>query len=140
MALTDKSRLCALSSSANDFAANGSYPNVAKEKGHVLKLARVRGTVVASIKARGLAAQKLLLLEAVAASDPLAPSTLGDAASQQMLVAVDLAGAGVGEVVLVVQGSAARVDREGQSVPTDAAVVAIVDSVQVDDRTTFVKS
>lgn len=56
-----------------------------------------------------------------------------------MFVAVDLTGAGVSEVVLVVHGSAARVEYEGQSVPTDAAVVAIVDSVQVDGQTTFEK-
>lgn len=56
-----------------------------------------------------------------------------------MHVAVDLARAGVGEVVLVVRGSSARVERDGQSVPNDAAVVAIVDSVQLDGRTTFVK-
>jgi microcompartment protein CcmK/EutM len=101
-----------------------------------LHLAQVRGTVVASIKARGLAAHKLLLLEAVPATNPLARD---DAATPQLYVAVDLAGAGVGEIVLVVLGSAARVERDGQSVPTDAAVVAIVDSVQVDGRTTFVK-
>lgn len=103
-----------------------------------MKLAQVRGTVVASIKANGLAAHKLLL-QFVAASDPLGESVPQGAAPQQMYVAVDLAGAGVGEVVLVVHGSAARVERDGQSVPTDTAVVAIVDSVQLDGRTTFVK-
>jgi microcompartment protein CcmK/EutM len=56
-----------------------------------------------------------------------------------MFVAIDLAGAGIGEVVLVAQGSAARIEREGLSVPTDAAVVAIVDSVQIDGQTTFAK-
>ncbi|MCW5657073.1 MAG: EutN/CcmL family microcompartment protein [Burkholderiaceae bacterium] len=104
-----------------------------------MKLAQVRGTVVASVKARGLAAHKLLLLQPVEASDPLGEFASKDAEPLQMYVAVDFAGAGVGEVVLVVHGSAARVEREGQSVPTDAAVVAIVDSVQLDGRTTFVK-
>ncbi|MGS0758260.1 EutN/CcmL family microcompartment protein, partial [Roseateles sp. GG27B] len=36
-----------------------------------MQLARVRGNVVASIKASGLASHKLLLLEPVAAADPL---------------------------------------------------------------------
>jgi microcompartment protein CcmK/EutM len=103
-----------------------------------MQLARVRGNVVASIKAPGLSSHKLLLVEAVTASDPLAGA---DAVppTQALYVAIDLTGAGVGEVVLVTRGSAARVDGDGQSAPTDAAIVAIVDSVQVDGKATFVK-
>jgi microcompartment protein CcmK/EutM len=55
-------------------------------------------------------------------------------------VAIDLIGAGDGDIVLVVHGSAARIDHGAGAVPTDAAVVAIVDSVLVGSRTTFVKS
>ena len=102
-----------------------------------MQLARVRGNVVASIKASGLASHKLLLLEAVPADNPQTSDAA--AAAPQLSGAVDLAGAGVGEVVLVTLGSAARVDRDGQSAPTDAAIVGIVDSVQVDGRLTFVK-
>ena len=102
-----------------------------------MQLARVRGNVVASIKAAGLASHKLLLLEPVSAAAPQAQSTGSDASS--VYVAIDLAGAGVGEVVLVARGSAARVDRDGQAAPTDAAVVAIVDYVQFDGQTTFQK-
>ena len=102
-----------------------------------MQLARVRGNVVASIKAGGLAAHKLLLLEPVSAAHPLEPG--GDERSAAVYVAIDLAGAGVGEVVLVTRGSAARVDADGQSAPTDAAVIAIVDSVQLDGVATFVK-
>lgn len=105
-----------------------------------MQVARVRGNVVASVKAPGLTAHKLLLLEAVPALNPL--GSLGDAKgalAQLLYVAVDLVGAGVGEVVLVTQGSAARVDRDGQSAPTDAAIVAIVDSVVLDGQATFVK-
>jgi len=103
-----------------------------------MQLARVRGNVVASVKASGLAAHKLLLLEAVAAKDPLA-TTKPAAPSSALYVAIDLAGAGVGEVVLVTLGSAARVDRDGQAAPTDAAVIAILDSVLLDGEPTFVK-
>ena len=103
-----------------------------------MQLARVRGNVVASVKAPGLSAHKLLLLEAVAAGNPLGSGGSADAA-QAAYVAIDLVGAGVGEVVLVTLGSAARIDRDGQSAPTDAAIVAIVDSVQLDGKATFVK-
>jgi microcompartment protein CcmK/EutM len=101
-----------------------------------MQLARVRGNVVASIKSAGLASHKLLLLEPVAAGAPLAD---GGGAGSELYVAVDLAGAGVGEVVLVTLGSAARVDSDCGSAPTDAAVIAIVDAVQVDGQSTFVK-
>jgi len=101
-----------------------------------MQLARVRGNIVASIKAAGLASHKLLLLEPVAAASPM---TDGGGAASDLYVAVDLAGAGVGEVVLVTLGSAARVDADSGTAPTDAAVIAIVDSVQVDGQSTFVK-
>jgi microcompartment protein CcmK/EutM len=103
-----------------------------------MQLARVRGNVVASIKAPGLSAHKLLLLEAVSAINPLARGDDGRP-TQALYVAIDLTGAGIGEVVLVTRGSAARVDHDGQSAPTDAAIVGIVDSVQVDGNATFVK-
>jgi microcompartment protein CcmK/EutM len=105
-----------------------------------MQLARVRGNVVASIKAAGLASHKLLLLEPVSAAAPQEQAASSDASSaSSVYVAIDLAGAGVGEVVLVALGSAPRVDRDGQAAPTDAAVVAIVDYVQFDGQTTFQK-
>jgi len=123
-----------------------------------MQLARVRGNVVASIKAPGLAAHKLLVLEAVAAADPMGEGNGngsgnadgnsdgdgdGDRASAAdgaaLFVAIDLAGAGVGEVVLVTRGSAARIGSDSEAVPTDAAVIAIVDSVQLDGSQTFIK-
>ncbi|WP_295638430.1 EutN/CcmL family microcompartment protein [uncultured Methylibium sp.] len=100
-----------------------------------MQLARVRGNVVASIKAAGLASHKLLLLEPVRASAPLDDGV----EPSSTYVAIDLAGAGVGEIVLVTLGSAARVDSDGHNAPTDAAIIAIVDSVQFDGETTFQK-
>ncbi|MBX3602318.1 MAG: EutN/CcmL family microcompartment protein [Rubrivivax sp.] len=102
-----------------------------------MQLARVRGNVVASIKAAGLASHKLLLLEPVRASAPQGAADGVETSSTY--VAIDLAGAGVGEIVLVTLGSAARVDSDGHNAPTDAAVIAIVDSVQFDGETTFQK-
>jgi microcompartment protein CcmK/EutM len=102
-----------------------------------MQLARVRGNVVASIKAPGLASHKLLLLEPVAATAPQAATA--PAGASDVYIAIDLAGAGVGEIVIVTLGSAARVDADGHSAPTDAAVIAIVDSVQFDGTTTFHK-
>ncbi|WP_434581977.1 EutN/CcmL family microcompartment protein [Carbonactinospora thermoautotrophica] len=89
---------------------------------------------MSTIKQDGLHGLKLLLVEPV---DPL--SGEGGPSSRQF-VAVDLAGAGQGEVVVVTRGSGARIPPHAGHVPTDAAVVAIVDSVVVDNETTFRKS
>jgi microcompartment protein CcmK/EutM len=103
-----------------------------------MQLARVRGNVVASIKDAGLASLKLLLLEPVSAADPGA-APAGSVAATDVYVGIDLIGAGVGEVVLVALGSAARVGTDSQRAPTDAAVVGIVDVVHMDGRSTYIK-
>jgi microcompartment protein CcmK/EutM len=106
-----------------------------------MELARVVGQVVATVKQQGLHSMKLLLLEAVSArvDDAAVPQRSGVRGGEQF-VAVDYIGAGQGEVVLVTRGSAARVDQQAVAVPTDAAVVAIVDSVVLDNQITFSKS
>ena len=52
-------------------------------------------------------------------------------------VVVDAVGAGQGEMVLIVQGSSARLTPETEKLPVDAAIVGIVDSVHVEGRTVF---
>jgi microcompartment protein CcmK/EutM len=102
-----------------------------------MRLARVVGNVVATVKSPGLARHKLLLVRHVDPSDPSAPESSGNDSS--IYAAIDRTGAGDGDVVLVAQGSAARLDEGTDTVPTDAAVVAIVDSVFMGSRTTFKK-
>jgi microcompartment protein CcmK/EutM len=99
-----------------------------------MRLGRVCGNVVSTVKADGLTRYKLLLVRDVDAADPSAD---GDRSAPY--VAVDLVGSGQGEIVLVSHGGAARVDSGADVVPTDAAIVAIVDSAQLDSRTTFIK-
>jgi ethanolamine utilization protein EutN len=101
-----------------------------------MRLGRVCGNVVATVKADGLSSYKLLLVREVDPRDPLGGD--GDA-SAAVYAAVDLVGVGEGEIVLVAHGGAARVDEGTARVPTDAAIVAIVDSARLDSRTTFVK-
>jgi ethanolamine utilization protein EutN len=133
----DRRRCTSLANDAPPFGAYRSAHSKNTTETNSMQLARVRGNVVASIKAAGLASHKLLLLEPVSAAAPQEPVGASDASS--VYVAIDLAGAGAGEVVLVTLGSAARVDRDGQAAPTDAAVIAIVDCVQFDGQTTFQK-
>jgi microcompartment protein CcmK/EutM len=97
-----------------------------------MELGRVVGNVVSTIKAPGLNSFKLLLVA------PFGDG--GDAASASSpFVAIDLAGAGQGEVVLVTKGSAARIPAGLESAPTDAAIVAVVDTVRLGDRTLYAK-
>ena len=46
------------------------------------------------------------------------------------LVAIDIIGAGIGEYVLVAQGSAARIGCDMEGAPIDAAIVGIIDEGQ----------
>lgn len=81
-------------------------------------LARVIGTVVASRKDPGLAATTLLLIQ---------PLNADRSPSGKPLVAVDSVGAGVTEEVFYVRGREASVPFLPLEVPTDAAIVGIVD-------------
>ncbi|GEL22932.1 hypothetical protein PSU4_18860 [Pseudonocardia sulfidoxydans NBRC 16205] len=86
-----------------------------------MQLAKVLGQVVSTVKDPGLERFTLLLVQDAEDADP--EETSGTA-----YVAVDVVGAGVGEVVLVATGGAARV-AAGADAPTDRAVVAIADTV-----------
>jgi len=57
----------------------------------------------------------------------------------EVVIAIDLIGAGMDEIVLIARGSAARIAAGTGQIPTDAAIIAIVDSVQCDGQSTFVK-
>ncbi len=98
-----------------------------------MRLAKVIGTTVATAKDPQLTGSTLLLC--VPCDTDGEPQAGGEP-----FVATDTVGAGEGEVVLVATGSAAREAAGMGSVPTDASVVGIVDSVQRDGRTTYSKA
>jgi ethanolamine utilization protein EutN len=85
-------------------------------------LARVVGTVVCTQKDPGLRATKLLVIQ---------PLRTDGKASGKPLVAVDSVGAGEGENVFYVRGREAALPFLPDEVPTDAAIVGIVDHWQV---------
>jgi ethanolamine utilization protein EutN len=89
-------------------------------------LARIVGTVVATRKDPRLVSNKLLLARAV---DPRDRTRLDGA----YLVAVDTVDAGVGETVLIVSGSSARMASGMKDCPVDAAIVGIVDTVDLNE-------
>jgi ethanolamine utilization protein EutN len=85
-------------------------------------VARVMGTVVASRKDEGLFSTKLLLVQPIGADG----SDLG-----KPLVATDSVGCGFGERVFFVRGREAALPFLPAEVPTDAAIVGIVDDMFV---------
>jgi ethanolamine utilization protein EutN len=88
-----------------------------------MQLARVVGTVVATQKHRKFEGAKLLLVQ---------PITLDDKPRGATLLAVDSVGAGLHEKVLVVIESRAAGEALGRKgAPVDAAIIGIVDSVDV---------
>ena len=97
-----------------------------------MKLGRVIGTAVATVKSRGLDSYKLLLVRDFGGS----ATGLADADSNHY-VAIDTVGAGVGEVVLVAFGSAARLTSGKLDAPVDAAIVAILDNVRIGNTFVF---
>ncbi len=87
-------------------------------------LAKIVGTVVATRKDPRLVSSKLLIARPV---DPRGKT------EGSYLVAVDTVDAGVGETVLIVSGSSARMAAGLKDCPVDAAVVGIVDTVDIND-------
>lgn len=53
--------------------------------------------------------------------------------AEGFLVAADNAGAGIGDLVLITQGKAARISAENQGIPIDAMIVGVVDSVETNN-------
>jgi microcompartment protein CcmK/EutM len=90
-----------------------------------MQIARVVGNVVATQKHRKFEGATLLLVQ---------PVTLDDQPRGPALLAVDAVGAGVHEKVLVViEGRAANDALGKKGTPVDAAVVGIIDSVDVQE-------
>jgi microcompartment protein CcmK/EutM len=87
-------------------------------------LARIVGTVVATRKDPRLVSNKLLIARPV---DPRGK------AEGNYVVAVDTVDAGVGETVLIVSGSSARMASGMKDCPVDAAVVGIIDNVDLNE-------
>ena len=82
-------------------------------------IARIVGTVVASQKDPRLEGKKLLIVQSL--NKDLAPQG-------KPLVAIDAAGAGVGELVFWCRGKEASFPFKREDTPTDCTIVGIIDS------------
>lgn len=80
-------------------------------------IGKIVGSIVSTRKNENLVGSKFMIVQTCAGT--------GD---DKRIVAVDNVGAGIGEIVLVATGSAARIGCGHETAPIDAAIVGIVDS------------
>ena len=99
-------------------------------------VAQVTGSVVATQKTATMTGHKMLVVEPYRLDektrDRLVPTG-------RTFVAVDTLGAGEGQFVLVTQGSSARLTPETKSLPIDAVIIGLVDTVRVEGKDVFRK-
>ena len=84
-------------------------------------LGRVYGSVVSTHKLESLVGSKFMLVQCIENNQLV----------DKFLVAIDGVGAGIGEDVIIVQGSGARMGMKDQNAPVDALIVGILDEKQV---------
>jgi ethanolamine utilization protein EutN len=100
-------------------------------------LARVTGSVVSTQKVKTMTGHKLLIVE---------PYRLDSDSRDQLVttgrtfIACDTLGAGEGDLVLVCQGSSARLTPETKTLPIDAVITGIIDSVHVEKNAVYDRS
>jgi ethanolamine utilization protein EutN len=91
-----------------------------------MQICRVVGTVVSTQKNKKLEGAKLMLVQ---------PLTLEDTPRGTALLAIDSVGAGIGEKVLVViEGKAAGAALGKKAAAVDAAIIGIIDEVDIGDQ------
>lgn len=95
-----------------------------------MQIARVLGTVTSTQKEHSLRGIKFLVLQFIDDDGEPLPG---------YEVAADNVGAGIDEWVLVSHGSAARQVSGGEQRPVDAAVIAIIDTVSLENRLLYSK-
>ena len=97
-------------------------------------IAKVIGKVVATVKDAGFDGKKLVLAQAHVIKDgQLVPG-------QTMVVANDDLGAGEGELVVLTQGSSARMTPSMKNTSTDAVIIALVDRIDANGQLVFKRS
>jgi microcompartment protein CcmK/EutM len=95
-----------------------------------MKLGKIIGTVVSTQKDEKILGLKLYVVRDM---------SIGLEGKPSFVVAADTVGAGVGELVLYASGSSARQTDATQNRPIDAAVMAIVDQMDIDGNLVYDK-
>ncbi len=87
-----------------------------------MNIGRIIGTTVATRKDETLSGKKLMILQ---------PLSMEYKETDEPLIAVDTVGAGIGEIVIYAKGSAARNAAKNRDAAIDAAIVGIVDHIDL---------
>lgn len=93
-------------------------------------VARVTGSLVSTQKLDSMVGYKLLLVEPYRLETDQRRTLV---TTGRTFVAVDLLGAGEGDLVLIAQGSSARLTPETKTMPIDTLIVGLIDHVHVGD-------
>jgi microcompartment protein CcmK/EutM len=92
-------------------------------------VAKVTGSLVSTQKVDAMVGYKLLIVEPYRLDSPTRDRLV---TTGRTFVAVDTVGAGLGEIVLITQGSSARLTPETRNMPIDTVIIGIIDQVHVD--------
>jgi len=90
--------------------------------------------VVSTQKVEAMVGQKLLVVEPLRVNEK---DQSGLVSTGRTFICVDTVGAGVGEIVMIVQGSSARFTPQTKPLPIDCAIIGIVDSVHLGSKSIF---
>ena len=109
-------------------------------------LGRIKGHVIATAKDPAIRGHKLLIVEPLKVDyDDAAAAANGSGGGGRFevtgraIVVMDRIGAGEGQLVLITQGSSARLTPETKDMPIDTVVVGIVDQVTVDHASVYTR-
>ena len=100
-------------------------------------LARVTGTIVATQKDKSLNGQRLFIVEPLSVAYDSERKPTQFANTGRAIVAIDVVGCGEGQLVLICQGSSARMTEQTGKLPADAVIIGIVDTAEIDGKMFF---
>ena len=97
-------------------------------------VAKVTGSLVATQKVASMIGHKLLVVEPYRVDEKTRDHLIP---TGRTFVVVDALGAGLNEMVLICQGSSARLTPETEKLPIDAVVIGLVDTVDIGGKVVF---
>jgi len=101
-------------------------------------IARIKGNVVTTQKVQAMTGRKLMIIEPLVVKEEGKGRSM--APTGRCMVAVDSIGAGTDDVVLVTQGSSARMTEQTSETPVDCVVIGIIDTITVHGDQTYSKN
>lgn len=96
-----------------------------------MQIAKVIGTVVSTNKSDKMLGLKLMVVKTIDLD------TFEEKGAP--IISIDAVGAGVGEIVMLVSGSSSRQTVTTDAKPVDNSIVAIVDSIDIENKRIFDK-